>query len=103
MAFPHDVFLNDTRLIDRVVALIETREVKKAVIGRSVDLNGNPNAIQKDIERFVKALEERTGISTEFEPEQYTTREAHHIQGKTSKTDASAAAIILNSYLTKEK
>jgi putative Holliday junction resolvase len=103
MAFPHDVFENTEELITQLMALIEERNVKTAVFGRSIDLEGNPNVIQKDIERFAEELKERTGVSIVFEPEQYTTREAHHIQGKTSKTDASAAAIILNSFLTREK
>jgi RNase H-fold protein (predicted Holliday junction resolvase) len=43
------------------------------------------------------------GIPVELEPEQYTTQEAIRFQGRTDMTDAAAASIILNSYLSRTK
>jgi len=42
-------------------------------------------------------------LPTHLEPEQYTTQEAIRFQGRTEKTDAAAASIILNSYITRVK
>jgi RNase H-fold protein (predicted Holliday junction resolvase) len=41
------------------------------------------------------------GLPIELEPEQYTTQEAIRLQGRNEMTDASAASVILNSYLLK--
>jgi RNase H-fold protein (predicted Holliday junction resolvase) len=38
-----------------------------------------------------------------YEPEMFTSKEAERIQGRSEKTDASAAAIILQSYLDRNK
>jgi RNase H-fold protein (predicted Holliday junction resolvase) len=43
------------------------------------------------------------GIPVHLEPEQYSTQQAKHIQGKTSMTDAAAAALILDSFIIKHK
>jgi RNase H-fold protein (predicted Holliday junction resolvase) len=45
----------------------------------------------------------QVGVPVHLEPEQYTTQEAVRFQGRNEKTDASAAAIILNSFITRTK
>lgn len=103
MAFPKSVLPNDAWLLKALVALIEKESVGTIVIGHSLGRDGVPNAVQAKIEELIGDLTLETGLPIHLEPEQYTTQESLRIQGRTDMTDASAAAIILNSYLTKTK
>lgn len=103
MAFPHDTFLNDSELLKKIVTLIEVKKISEIVIGYSLNKDGVPNDIHKRVEELITDLTLECGIPIHLEPEQYSTQEALHIQGKNNKTDASAAAIILNSFITKKK
>ena len=53
----------------------------------------------KDIVPFAKSLETELRIPVYMHPEFMTSQEAERIQGKNSMHDASAAALILKSYL----
>lgn len=99
MAFPHSVLENDSTLLDTLEKLIRDGHVVRIIMGHSIDLNGTPNALQRDIEEMSTKLTLRTGLPVELHPEHFTTQEAKHIQGKTDKIDASAATLLLNSYI----
>jgi putative Holliday junction resolvase len=103
MAFPHSVVPNDEKLLKTIETLVGKEGVTKIVIGHSVNREGGPNKIQGAIEACMLDLTLSLGIPIELEPEQYTTQEAERIQGKSSMTDASAASLILNSYLMRNK
>jgi len=103
MAFPHKVFANDDGLLQKIENLIKEKEVEEIVIGHSLGRDGEPNKIHASTEEFITDLTRATGLPVHLEPEQYTTQEAIRFQGKTDKIDASAAAIILNSYITRAK
>lgn len=102
MAFPHDVVPSDETLLPLLEALIKEREVGEVVVGHSKSNDGSDNKVQEHINEFIGELTLRVGIPIHLEDEQYSTQEAMRIQGKNSQTDASAAAIILNSFLTKK-
>jgi putative Holliday junction resolvase len=101
MAFPHAVIANDKDALQRIVALIEEKEVGEVVIGESLGRDGVPNEIQGRITDLVGDLTLHAGIPVHLEPEQYTTQQSLREQGRTAMTDASAAALILNSYIDK--
>lgn len=103
MAFPREVMPNDGALLKKVVALIEAEGVEMVIIGHSLDRDGEKNPIQERIDEFMTDLTLETGLPIELEPEFYTTKAALRLQGKTGKTDASAAALILDSYITRTK
>jgi putative Holliday junction resolvase len=103
MAFPHDTFKNDTDLLKKLVALIEEKGVQEVVIGLSLDREGKPNKVHSAVEELIGDLTLQVGVPVHLEPEQYTTQEAIRFQGRNDKTDASAAAIILNSFITRKK
>lgn len=103
MAFPHVVLPNDAALLKSIEEIIEKEEVGKIIIGHSLDRDGEPNPIHAKVEELIQDLTLITGLPVELEPEQYTTKEATRFQGKTDMTDASAASIILNSYITRNK
>lgn len=102
MAFPHVVLENNETLLSELVSLIENAGVREIVIGHSLGRDGKPNEIHRKTEELITDLTLKTGLPVHLEPEQYTTQEALRVQGKTEKTDASAAAIILNSFITKK-
>ena len=99
MAFPHVVVPNDQALLPYIEALVVREKVSTIVVGHSLSHAGSPNAVHSRVEEFIQDLTLHTGMPIELEPEQYTTQEAIRFQGRNEKTDASAAAIILNSYI----
>ncbi|OGG41489.1 hypothetical protein A2837_03210 [Candidatus Kaiserbacteria bacterium RIFCSPHIGHO2_01_FULL_46_22] len=103
MAFPHIVLNNDNKLLESLEKIIEERGVKEIVIGHSLDRSGQPNIVHSEVEELIGDLTLQVGLPIHLEPEQYSTQEALRDQGRTSQTDASAAAIILNSFITKKK
>lgn len=101
MAFPHEVVPNDEHLLSELVRIIEEKEVGEIVIGHSIDKEGKPNAIQKRINELVTDLTLEVGLPIHLENEIFSTQEALRFQGRTKHTDASAASIILNSFITR--
>ena len=102
MAFPRVVLENDASLLGAVQEIIEQEEVKEIIVGKSMDYKMQPNVVMKDIDSFCDKLKDKTSLPIYLEPEFLTSHQAHHIQGKTDMLDASAAAIILQSYIDKQ-
>lgn len=103
MAFPHTVLPNTPQLLSQLESLIKDKQVGEIVIGHSLDKNQQPNKVQAAIEDLVTDLTLATGLPIHLQPEQFSTQAALQIQGRTDMTDAAAAALILDSYLTKKK
>ena len=103
MAFPYTVLNNDKDLLSNVVKIIESEGVDEVVIGLSLGRDGQPNQIHNQVEDFMTSLTLELPVPIHLEPEQYTTQEAVRFQGRNDKTDASAAAIILNSFIVRKK
>lgn len=111
MGFPREVIPNaGAAAEDRVCELIKDEKVGAVVIGESRDLSGAENPIAAAAAVFAKRIRERTGIRVHFEPETYTSAEARRqfetgektrAQKPRSPVDASAAALILTSYLSR--
>jgi len=101
IAFPHSVLQNDKNLLEEVEKIIEKEKIDEVIIGESKNFKGEPNKIMVKIEKFKKILEEKTKLRVSLEPEFMTSAQAKQIQGKNKMHDASAAAIILQSYLDK--
>lgn len=95
MGFPHEVFKNTEQLLPELVSLITLKEVGAVVVGDT------------DAGRaFGEVLAKATGVPVHYELEAYTTQEARRApDGARTKqrehTDASAAALILTSYLSR--
>jgi putative Holliday junction resolvase len=103
MAFPHGVIQNSPDLLKELVALAEEKKVAEIVIGYSLGRDGKPNEIQAQISELVTDLTLHLGLPVHLEPEMYSTQEAIRFQGRNENTDAAAASIILNSFITKNK
>lgn len=103
MAFPKMVLSNDEHLFTELNDLIDSYSVKVLVIGHSLDSQAKPNAIQSEIDELITDLTLQFGLPIHLEPEQFTTQQALRVQGRNAQTDASAAALILDSFLQKQK
>ncbi|MFZ2048871.1 MAG: Holliday junction resolvase RuvX [Minisyncoccia bacterium] len=97
-ALPRAVLPNDDTLVDTILKQISDENIEKVVVGDSKNLDGTPNAISKDINIFVEKLKAEK-IDVVMHPEVYTSMEADRLQGQNDMRDASAAALILKSYI----
>ena len=110
MGFPHATVPTTPRLAEDLLALIEKEHVQAVVIGDSRDLGGAENAVATAARALGQMLGMKADVPVYYEPEFYTSIEARRAPEKESKTrkrasrepvDASAAALILTSYLTR--
>ena len=106
MAFPLGVVAAGGKALQEVLDIIKENDVAVAVVGESLDLKMQKNPIMKEIEKFAEQLQ-ANNVAVEFEPEFFTSAQAER-QGRdkrgqkfdsTEHRDASAAALILQSYL----
>lgn len=102
VAFPLAILPNNENLVAQICGIAMDKKTNLIVLGESNNLDGTPNAIMKDIEVFKKNLSEISGIEIHYEPEFWSSFQAERWQGKTEHVDASAAAIILQSFLDKK-
>jgi len=103
MAFPNCVLINNAALFKNIVTIITKERVGQIIIGHSLDRNGKPNAVHAEVESLMLDLTLKTGLPIHLQSEQYSTQAAIQLQGKNANTDASAAALILDSFITKRK
>lgn len=101
-AFPQTVLANDKDLLKNIMSLCLKHSIETVVMGESRNFKGQINEIMWKIEGFKKQLE-LMGVKVVFEPEFLTSVQASQITGENDMLDASAAAIILQSYLDKCK
>ena len=97
-ALPRLTLPNDENLLEKVLEFKAREGVKKIIMGESRNLDGQPNPIFSESEKFKIQLENK-GVEVIFHPEIFTTMEARRLQGPNELTDASAAALILKNYL----
>ena len=111
MGFPHKVMQNTPRLLEEVVELVHAEKVGAIVMGDSRTLAGGENPIAEQARAFGARLEVATGLLVAYESEVFTSAEARRAPHKEEKNrspksheavDASAAAIILTSYLSRK-
>ncbi|HEY4511729.1 MAG TPA: RuvX/YqgF family protein [Candidatus Paceibacterota bacterium] len=115
-AFPKIVLPNDKRLLEEIQKLCVSEEIENIVVGDSKDFRGMPNAIMEMIVPFVEKLRLATRLRVEMEPEFMTSAAAERKPGreggnvdrkqpvvKNDMLDASAAALILQSYLDRQQ
>ncbi|HEX7651750.1 MAG TPA: Holliday junction resolvase RuvX [Candidatus Paceibacterota bacterium] len=114
MGFPKGIVPNAPSLAADIADLIAREGVDAVVIGESLDFQGNENPVARQAKAFALALAHKTDVPIAWEPEMLTTREARRGPGQADEkpdrrprdhapVDASAAALILTSYLTKQQ
>lgn len=103
MAFPLQVVKNDSRAVASISEVVKLNLVSKIVIGESKDFLMKDNPIMTMIREFEISLYKETNVEIVYEPEFLTSHQAQHLQGKNDLIDASAATIILQSYIDRQK
>lgn len=116
LAFPKTVLKNDKSLASVIKKICADEKADALVVGESLNLKGEPNKLQKEISIFKKELENELKVPVYFQKEFMTSIEARRPKEgkkifsarklpkeKAIKTDASAAALILQRYLDKLK
>lgn len=122
MAFPKKVIQNKgiPALVKELHELCASEKVSEIVIGDSRDYHGRPNEIMKEIEAFSVVLQEEIKMPVHFQLEFMTSAQASQpsaggkprgdtrekkegLKGDAALIDASAAALILQSFLDKQK
>lgn len=100
LAFPHSVIPNDFSFIQKVQGIIESENVEAIVVGHSLAMNGTENPVMEQVHAF-KEVWEQAGFTVHLEPEFLTTFQAKR-NTDDAMADASAAALILQSFLDKK-
>ncbi len=103
LAFPLEVLENSHKIIPELREICEANKVSKIVVGESRDFSQNENEIMKEIKPFIENLKQELQIEVVLHPEFLTSIEAERLQGHNEMHDASAAALILSSYLDSVK
>lgn len=98
-AFPLVVLDNSDSLISEINKVCKENNIGEIVVGESKNFNQEANEIMKQINPFVEALKSSTGLPVHLHPEFLTSIEAERLQGNNPMHDASAASLILKSYL----
>ncbi|MBP6858515.1 MAG: pre-16S rRNA-processing nuclease YqgF [Candidatus Pacebacteria bacterium] len=101
-ALPLVVVKNTELAIREVEEIARQHEVTEIVMGESRNYKQEPNAVFEEADAFKKQLE-GLGLTVYLELEFMTSMQAERFQGKTDLTDASAAALILQSYLDRQE
>lgn len=98
-AYPLVVLQNSDILIFDIGRICKENKIVGIVVGDSKDFRQRDNEIMKIVKPFAERLERELQIPVYFHPEFMTSVEAERLQGKNNMHDASAAALILKSYL----
>jgi putative holliday junction resolvase len=119
LAFPLKIVATGKEAVKEIIDIARERGVHKIVMGESLDFNGKPNTVMKAIEAFATELKVE-GFEIVLEPEFLTSAAASRIDAINAPTsrlrrtaemkeatqkhlDASAAALILQTYLDRNR
>jgi len=112
VAFPLVTIAAGPHAVGEISAIVAKENAGKIILGESHNFKGEANKVMEDIEQFKKDLEEVGGVSVVYEAEFLSSAAAaRQFEGEfgrgekpnQSKLDASAAAVILQSYLDRIK
>ena len=119
VALPLSVLPNDKKLLSKIKEIVVEKKIGAIVMGESKNFKGEANVIMEAIHRFKSTLARETGLPVFLEPEFMTSAEADRMnppasgqnrksgvrlrrpEAKNVMLDASAAALILQSYLNR--
>jgi putative Holliday junction resolvase len=92
---------------EAIADLVSANEAKRVIVGLPLSLDGTEGPQARRIRRYADRLAQAVDVPLEFWDERYSSREAAEILGQTKRRrrdmreriDATAAAVILQSYL----
>ncbi|NBD73908.1 methionine--tRNA ligase subunit beta [Patescibacteria group bacterium] len=112
MAFPHSILSNSEDLLGALIELARGERVTQLVMGEPKERSGEANAVTAEARAFGARLRDVTGLPLTFVDEHYSTSAALRQRDTNEKSrkhkdrralDASAAALILESYLARSR
>jgi putative Holliday junction resolvase len=112
IAFPLTTITAGRESLQQIDLLIKEKGAEHIVLGESRNYKGDRNDVMEDIEQFKSDLQELAGVPVTYESEllsssmaarQYAPDGSRKANPSQDKLDASAAAIILQSYLDRKK
>lgn len=123
LAFPYAILPQEKNLFRKIVEICKNEKVGEIVIGESRDFKQKENPIMPAVRALKAALEKETGLPVHFEPEMLTSVQARRTPERPEKgrrrqrrrrerarkipertaVDASAAALILQGYIDRNK
>lgn len=106
IAFPKAVYLNDKKLLGRIADYCKENSVDGIVLGESKNYKGEDNPVMKDVLKFKERIEMATPLPVFLEPEFMSSSEAQKMRAEGDNKemlDASAAAVILQSFLSRKE
>jgi len=101
VATPFKTITNDENVFGAIKEIVNQESIEKIVVGVPVSLDGKEYDFAKKIREFGARVGESTGAPVIFVDETLTTDEAS--QGPSGDIDASAAALILQSFLDENR
>ena len=101
VAFPKIVLENNAELIKKISDLCTELAVDAVVIGESKDYKGEDNKISPKIISFKREVSSVIKLPFYLEPEFMSSMQVEKTFGKTDMLDASAASIILQTFMDK--
>lgn len=101
IAFPHSIIANSGTELKEVIDLASAQGITTVVVGESKNFKGDDNVIMRSALEFCDGLK-KAGYNVVLEPEIYSTMQAERIQGRQDDIDASAASVILQSFLDRK-
>jgi len=112
LAFPLTTIPSGPGALSAVDTLVKQEKIASVVLGESRNFAGEKNPVMEDIELFKKDLESLSGVPVVYESElfssalaarQFTPDGSRKENPSQEKLDAASAAVILQSYLDKQK
>jgi len=103
LAFPKIVLENSHELTKQISDLCQEFKAEVIVIGESKNYKGEDNKINPQIISFKREMSSLIKLPIFLEPEFMSSMQVEKTFGKTDMLDASAAAIILQTFMDKEK
>ena len=100
-ALPKVVLKNDKDLMRNFEKILKEENIKEIVIGESINYKGEENPVMEYIKDFIEKTKKFSGALITLEPEFLTSSQVRNTQGDSDMIDASAAALILQSFLDK--
>lgn len=105
IAFPHSTLLRrgNVFVYDQILSLTKREDVERIVIGLPLGTDGSETEESGRVREFAKGLAAKTSLPIEFENEMFSSRMVEDAGVAKEHVDESSAALVLQSYLDKQK
>jgi putative Holliday junction resolvase len=102
LAFPKEIILNNSSTFKRFSEILKAENVSEIVVGESLDFDGKENKVMQEVKEFIAQITQMFSLPVYLEKEFLTSVEARRFHEGIDRTDASAAALILQRYLDRK-